>query len=42
MDVVVIGGGPSGLAAGYHLRRLGLDFVILNAGDRPSAHAWHP
>ncbi|ULR51720.1 NAD(P)-binding domain-containing protein [Streptomyces deccanensis] len=29
--VVVIGGGQSGLAAGYHLRRLGLDFVILDA-----------
>ncbi|MFF3243707.1 ArsO family NAD(P)H-dependent flavin-containing monooxygenase [Streptomyces sp. NPDC002870] len=29
--VVVIGGGQAGLAAGYHLRRLGLDFVILDA-----------
>ncbi|MET9507183.1 FAD-binding protein [Streptomyces flavidovirens] len=42
MDVVVIGGGQSGLAAGHHLRRLGLDFVILNAGGRRCAHAWHP
>lgn len=31
VDVVVIGGGQAGLAAGYHLRRLGLDFVILDA-----------
>lgn len=30
-SVVVIGGGQAGLAAGYHLRRLGLDFVILEA-----------
>ncbi|MET9514354.1 ArsO family NAD(P)H-dependent flavin-containing monooxygenase [Streptomyces sp. NPDC002994] len=42
-DVVVIGGGQAGLAAGYHLRRLGLDFVILD--DRAGAggawqHAW--
>ncbi|MGX1132326.1 cation diffusion facilitator CzcD-associated flavoprotein CzcO [Streptomyces glaucescens] len=29
--VVVIGGGRSGLAAGYRLRRLGVDFVILDA-----------
>ncbi|OKJ69598.1 FAD-dependent oxidoreductase [Streptomyces sp. CB02261] len=38
-DVVVIGGGQSGLAAGYHLRRLGLDFVILDAGPSPGG-AW--
>ncbi|OEJ21324.1 pyridine nucleotide-disulfide oxidoreductase [Streptomyces agglomeratus] len=31
MDVVVIGGGQSGLAAGYHLRRLGVEYVILDA-----------
>ncbi|MCX5406626.1 ArsO family NAD(P)H-dependent flavin-containing monooxygenase [Streptomyces sp. NBC_00335] len=30
-DVVVIGGGQSGLAAGYHLRRLGVEFTILDA-----------
>ncbi|MDB1088080.1 ArsO family NAD(P)H-dependent flavin-containing monooxygenase [Streptomyces sp. ACA25] len=42
-DVVVIGGGQAGLAAGYHLRRLGLDFVILDAQDRPGGawrHMW--
>ncbi|MGW9132027.1 ArsO family NAD(P)H-dependent flavin-containing monooxygenase [Streptomyces sp. NPDC055681] len=42
-DVVVIGGGQAGLAAGYHLRRLGLDFVILDAQAEPGgawARAW--
>jgi putative flavoprotein involved in K+ transport len=33
-EVVVIGAGQSGLAAGYNLARRGLDFVILEAGDR--------
>lgn len=32
--VVVIGGGQSGLAAGYHLARQGIDHVILEANDR--------
>lgn len=43
VDVVVIGGGQSGLAAGYHLRRLRLDFVILDAQPRAGGawqHAW--
>ncbi|MET8327350.1 ArsO family NAD(P)H-dependent flavin-containing monooxygenase [Streptomyces sp. NPDC005181] len=42
-DVVVIGGGQAGLAAGYHLRRLGLDFVILDAQATPGGawqHTW--
>ncbi|MGW6394905.1 ArsO family NAD(P)H-dependent flavin-containing monooxygenase [Streptomyces sp. NPDC055103] len=42
-DVVVIGGGQAGLAAGYHLRRLGLDFVVLDAQDTPGGawqHTW--
>lgn len=42
-QVVVIGGGPAGLAAGYHLRRLGLDFVILDARTTPGGawqHTW--
>ncbi|WP_369141797.1 ArsO family NAD(P)H-dependent flavin-containing monooxygenase [Streptomyces sp. R44] len=42
-DVVVIGGGQAGLAAGYHLRRLGLDFVILDAERAPGGawqHTW--
>ncbi|MCG0066198.1 MULTISPECIES: ArsO family NAD(P)H-dependent flavin-containing monooxygenase [Streptomyces] len=41
--VVVIGGGQSGLAAGYHLRRLGVDFVILDAQTTPGGawqHVW--
>lgn len=32
--VVVIGGGQSGLAAGHHLARRGIDFVLLEASDR--------
>jgi putative flavoprotein involved in K+ transport len=31
---VVIGGGQAGLVMGYHLRRAGVDFVILDAGRR--------
>ncbi|MFB7466481.1 ArsO family NAD(P)H-dependent flavin-containing monooxygenase [Streptomyces sp. NPDC056224] len=42
-DVVVIGGGQSGLAAGYHLRRLGVEHVILDAQTAPGGawqHTW--
>ncbi|MBT3155192.1 NAD(P)/FAD-dependent oxidoreductase [Streptomyces sp. CHD11] len=42
-DVVVVGGGQAGLAAGYHLRRCGLDFVILDADASPGGswqHMW--
>ncbi|MFF0359318.1 ArsO family NAD(P)H-dependent flavin-containing monooxygenase [Streptomyces sp. NA02536] len=42
-DVVVIGGGQAGLAAGYHLRRRRLDHVILDAGTAPGGswrHMW--
>ncbi|GAA2561112.1 MULTISPECIES: ArsO family NAD(P)H-dependent flavin-containing monooxygenase [Streptomyces] len=43
VDVVVAGGGQAGLAAGHHLRRQGIDFVILDA--QPTAggawqHMW--
>jgi len=31
--VVVIGGGQAGLAVGYHSRRTGVSFVILDSGD---------
>ena len=31
---VVIGGGQTGLAAGHHLARRGIDFVMLEANDR--------
>lgn len=42
-DVVVIGGGQAGLAAGYYLRRTQLRFVILDSQDRPGGawrHGW--
>ena len=42
-DVIVIGGGLAGLAAAYYLRRTGLRFVILDAGETPGGawvHAW--
>ncbi|QNN51839.1 flavin-containing monooxygenase [Nocardioides mesophilus] len=39
LDVVVIGAGQAGLAAGYHLTRHGSRFLLLDAG--PSVgHAW--
>jgi putative flavoprotein involved in K+ transport len=34
-DALVIGGGQSGLAAAHHLRKRGLNPVILEAGDEP-------
>jgi len=34
IDTVVIGGGQAGLSTGYHLKRLGVPFVILDAGRR--------
>ncbi|MFE5936703.1 ArsO family NAD(P)H-dependent flavin-containing monooxygenase [Streptomyces sp. NPDC056470] len=43
VDVVVIGGGQAGLAAGYHLRRLGLDFLVLDVQAHPGGawrHTW--
>ncbi|MCC9710616.1 ArsO family NAD(P)H-dependent flavin-containing monooxygenase [Streptomyces sp. MNU76] len=42
-QVVVVGGGQSGLAAGYYLRRQALDFVILDEGATPGGawqHTW--
>src|SRR5262245_38150953 len=33
-DVVVIGAGQAGLSVGYHLARLGLRFVIVDANER--------
>ncbi|MGS2617934.1 FAD-dependent oxidoreductase [Micromonospora sp. LZ34] len=41
--VVVVGGGQAGLAAGYYLRRAGLDYVILDAQSAPGGgwrHGW--
>ena len=47
VDVVVIGGGQSGLATGFYLRRAGLapgeDFVILDSDEAPGGawrHMW--
>lgn len=42
-DVVVIGGGQAGLAAGFYLRRHGIDFAILDAQTGPGGawqHMW--
>lgn len=38
-DVIVIGGGQSGLAVGYYLRRSGLTFLILDKNER-SGGSW--
>ena len=35
-DVIVIGGGQAGLSVGYHLKKLGLDFVILTGMRGPA------
>ena len=34
VDTVIIGGGQAGLAAGYHLAKQGVPFLILDAGER--------
>ena len=39
LDSVVIGAGQAGLSASYHLARLGLDHVVLDA-DRTPGGAW--
>ncbi|MET9868862.1 ArsO family NAD(P)H-dependent flavin-containing monooxygenase [Streptomyces sp. NPDC006386] len=42
-QVVIVGGGQAGLAAGYHLRRQGLDFTVLDANAAPGGswqHMW--
>jgi putative flavoprotein involved in K+ transport len=38
-EVIVIGGGQAGLAAGYHLSRAGIPFLILDAGTR-AGESW--
>jgi putative flavoprotein involved in K+ transport len=43
LDVIVIGGGQSGLATGYYLRRTGLSYVILDEQANPGGawqHGW--
>ena len=42
-DVIVIGGGQSGLAVGYFLRRTGLKYIILDNQNEPGGawlHGW--
>jgi cation diffusion facilitator CzcD-associated flavoprotein CzcO len=42
-DAVVIGAGQAGLSSSYHLRRLGLDHVVLDANTGPGGawqHRW--
>jgi cation diffusion facilitator CzcD-associated flavoprotein CzcO len=42
-DSVVIGAGQAGLSTSYHLRRLGIDHVVLDANERPGGawqHRW--
>ncbi|WP_422661229.1 flavin-containing monooxygenase [Paenibacillus sp. EC2-1] len=39
LDVIVIGGGQSGLASGYHLKKSGLSFLILEASGE-AAGSW--
>ncbi|HXJ64709.1 MAG TPA: FAD-dependent oxidoreductase, partial [Actinomycetota bacterium] len=34
LETVIIGGGQAGLSTGYHLRKRGLPFVILDANER--------
>ncbi len=33
-DVIIIGGGQAGLASGYHLKRKGISFLILESSDQ--------
>jgi cation diffusion facilitator CzcD-associated flavoprotein CzcO len=42
-DAIVIGAGQAGLSASYHLRRLGVDHLVLDADDAPGGawrHRW--
>jgi putative flavoprotein involved in K+ transport len=38
-DTLIVGGGQAGLAVSYHLRRQGLDHVVLEKAEKP-AEAW--
>ncbi len=43
LQSVVIGAGQAGLSASYHLKRLGIDHVVLDANERPGGawqHRW--
>jgi putative flavoprotein involved in K+ transport len=42
-DVIIVGGGQSGLAVGYYLRRTNLSFIILDKSEKPGGawqHQW--
>jgi putative flavoprotein involved in K+ transport len=39
VDVAVVGGGQAGLAIAWHLRRLSLRFMVLDAGPE-IGHVW--
>lgn len=42
-DVIIIGGGQTGLAAAYYLRRAEVEFTILDDGNEPGGawvHGW--
>ncbi len=40
-QVVVIGAGCAGLSAAYTLKKAGVDFVVLEADDRPGGRCWN-
>lgn len=43
LDAVIIGGGQSGLATAYHLRKVTSNYLVLDAGVQPGGawpHAW--
>lgn len=43
LDAIVVGAGQAGLSASYHLRRLGLDHLVLDADAAPGGawqHRW--
>ena len=43
VDTIVVGAGQAGLSVGYHLKRLGVPFLILDAGTRVGdvwRHRW--
>ena len=43
LDVAVVGAGQAGLAVGYHLRRTGLSFALLDEQEAPGGawrHVW--
>ena len=39
-DVVVVGAGPAGSAAAYHMAVAGLDVIAVERIDQAIAHAW--